>query len=168
MILVTVGAQMPFDRLCRAVDAWAAMRRCGDEVFAQIGNTDWRPTSIRWTAMIDPAEFAQAVQSCSAIVAHAGMGSILTALEYGKPILVMPRRGDLHETRNDHQVATAKRFNELGSVRVAFDESELPRELDRLHSAEAPNRIGRWASPGLVSALRSFIHGDDARTDATR
>ncbi len=38
MIFVTVGEQLPFDRLVRAVDEWAAAS--GKEVFAQIGNSE--------------------------------------------------------------------------------------------------------------------------------
>ncbi|MDZ4753048.1 MAG: glycosyltransferase [Phycisphaerae bacterium] len=158
MIFVTVGAQMPFERMCRAVDRWAAKRERSD-VFAQIGETEWRPSVIRWTAMIQPSEFKTTVEACSVIVAHAGMGSILTALQYGKPILVMPRRGDLRETRNDHQVATARRFRELGKVSVAFDDTDLERELDRLSELKAAERIGPWASDSLLAAVRSFVHG---------
>ena len=41
------------------------------------------------------------------VIAHDEMGSIITALEMGKPIVVMPRRAELGEHRNDHQVAAA-------------------------------------------------------------
>ncbi|MDZ4831182.1 MAG: glycosyltransferase [Phycisphaerae bacterium] len=152
---------MPFDRMCRAVDNWAARVNRSD-VFAQIGATDWRPSAIGWTAMLEPPEFTERVRACSAIVAHAGMGSILTALQYGKPILVMPRRGDLRETRNDHQVATAKRFRELGKVAVAFDETELAIELDRLGELQPAERIGQFASESLLEAVRAFVHGVDS------
>lgn len=159
MIFVTVGAQMPFDRMVRAVDEWAAMRNRMD-VFAQIGETDYRPTTIGWTPFIEPEDFKARVASASVLVAHAGMGSILTALETGKPILVMPRRGDLRETRNDHQVATARRFLELGKVAVAFDEHELPQKLDELDRLSASGRISPWASDRLIGALRAFIRGE--------
>jgi UDP-N-acetylglucosamine transferase subunit ALG13 len=158
VIFVTVGAQMPFDRMCRAVDQWA-LKRGRSDVFAQIGTTEWRPTAMSFTALIAPPEFKKAMQDCSVVVAHAGMGSILTALQYGKPILVMPRRGDLRETRNDHQVATAKRFKELGRVAVAFDEAELERELDRLGELRATERISPWASEELLSTVRAFVWG---------
>ena len=68
------------------------------------------------------------------MIAHAGMGSIITALELGKPIMVMPRRASLGEHRNDHQVATAKRFAEQGRIMVAFNEKELVDKLDQLKS----------------------------------
>jgi UDP-N-acetylglucosamine transferase subunit ALG13 len=174
VILVTVGAQMPFDRLVRAVDGWAGARGCGGnagesggEVFAQIGPTPLRPRHLRWAHFLSPSEFRAKVQRATLLVAHAGMGSILTALEIGRPILVMPRRGDLHETRNDHQVATARRFAEQGRVSVAMDEYELVAHLDRLSTdaasppamLEAPTvpRISRFASAELIRAVREFI-----------
>lgn len=156
MIFVTVGAQMAFDRLIRGVDEWAAARGRRD-VFAQIGPTEFRPRHIEWTQFIDPAEFRRRVSEATVLVAHAGMGSIITALEAGVPILVMPRRGHLSETRNDHQVATAERFLALGRVAVAMDERELPDRLDQLGSLTAAGRIGSTASESLLRAVRTFI-----------
>ncbi len=148
---------MPFDRLVRAVDEWAGARQRRD-VFAQIGPTDWRPRHLAWTGFLEPEDFRRRVREASVLVAHAGMGSILTALESGKPILVMPRRGDLKETRNDHQVATAKQFKSLGRVAVAMDESELPGHLDNLSTIASTEPISPYASPRLLEAVRDFIH----------
>lgn len=158
MILVTVGAQMPFDRLVKGVDAWAELRG-RDDVLAQVGPDSWKPRKARWVEFLAPEEFKRAVEEADVVVAHAGMGSILTALELGKPILVMPRRGDLRETRNDHQVATAQRFLEQGRVAVAFDETELAEKLDALGTLRGGERIGSRASEGLLKAVRAFIDG---------
>lgn len=157
MIFVTVGAQMAFDRLVRGVDEWAGARGRGGDVFAQIGPSDYRPHAIEWSGFLEPPAFREKVESARAIVAHAGMGSILTALECGKPILVMPRRGALRETRNDHQVATAERFLSLGKVAVAMDETELPEKLDALDDLSAGPAIPPHASERLIRTLRRFI-----------
>lgn len=153
---------MPFDRMVGAIDDWAGARGRND-VFAQIGETSLRPRHIEWTPLLDPDEFRAKVKAASILVAHAGMGSILTALEAGKPILVMPRRGDLRETRNDHQVATARRFLELNKVAVAFDEHELGPKLDQLDRLSAPERISPWASDRLVRAIADFIAAPQER-----
>jgi len=158
VIFVTVGHQMPFDRLVTAVDAWAA-RNARDDVFAQIGETSYRPGHIQWVARMDPDEFRDRVAAADAIVSHAGMGTILTALELGRPIVVMPRVARLSETRNDHQVATAVRFRELGRVSVAMDESEIPAALDGLGGLSGGDRISPEASPRLIDAVRTFILG---------
>jgi UDP-N-acetylglucosamine transferase subunit ALG13 len=159
MIFVTVGAQMPFDRLIRAVDDWATSRGRVD-VFAQIGPSDFHPKSIETTRFIDPKEFRNRVQAATVIVAHAGMGTVITALEFGKPIIAMPRRGDLRETRNDHQVATATRLSEQGRIMVALDELQLIKRLDQFTTSEAMDRIEPYASPRLVATLRNFIAGE--------
>jgi len=157
MILVTVGAQMPFDRLIAAVDHWAEVSGCTD-IFAQIGDTEFRPKHLRWTQFVNPDQFRELVESADLVVAHAGMGSVLTALELGKPIIVMPRRGALRETRNDHQVATARQLGNQGLVTVAWDEYELVEKLDtQLGQIEVADRIPRQASDSLCSALTEFI-----------
>lgn len=158
MIFVTVGAQMAFDRLVTGVDEWAQANGRKD-VFAQIGPTEETPTHIRWTHFLPPSVFRSHMKEASAVVAHAGMGSILTALQVGVPILVMPRRADLRETRNDHQVATAERFQELGRVAVAMDETELSPQLHRIDALAATDRISAYASPELLDCLGSFIRG---------
>jgi UDP-N-acetylglucosamine transferase subunit ALG13 len=157
LIFVTVGTQLPFDRLIRTVDAWAAQNQAND-VFAQIGPTAYEPAHIRSAAFITPQEFTEHYANATAVVAHAGMGTILTALEQGKPLLVMPRRADLGEHRNDHQMATAKRFLEMGKVNVAFDEAELTTKLDRLAEIKAGDRIAQSASPELIDTLKQFIN----------
>lgn len=160
MIFVTVGHQMPFDRLVRAVDEWAAAAGRRD-VFAQIGETDFRPSHIAHAAKIDPPEFRRRMEQADTVIAHAGMGTILTALELGTPILVVPRLGRLMETRNDHQVATAQRFKALGKVEVAMDESELPDALRRLTGKRRNPTIQAQASDRLLACVRGFITGSD-------
>lgn len=160
LIFVTVGAQMPFDRLVGAVDRWASDRNRSD-VFAQIGQSDYRPQRIECRQLLEPDEFRRRYEAASAIVAHAGTGSIITALQMGKPIIIMPRRASLMETRNDHQVATAEQFKKFSSVVVAWDEHELPAKLDEIDGMVGQASVGQYASEELLKAIRGFIDGDD-------
>lgn len=156
MIFATVGTQVPFDRMIRAVDAWAV--KCGrDDVFAQVGPSAYKPARLRVVEFMEPSEFRNRVEQARVVVAHAGMGSIITALELGKPILVMPRRADLHEHRNDHQLATAKHFLAQGRISVAFDENEMFQKLEQLDRISTADRVSSQASPQLIAALRNFI-----------
>ena len=156
MLFVTVGTDMPFDRMVKVVDTWAGETGRKD-VFAQIGRTEWRPKYINYQQFLEPPEFTQKFQTASVIVAHAGMGTILSALRYQKPILVMPRQASLGEQRNEHQLATARRLLDLGKVNVAFHEEELRDRLNRLGELEVRGSAGAYASPSLTNALREFI-----------
>ena len=158
MILVTVGLQGPFDRLIRAVDEWSALRD-HSEIFAQIGKGKYVPKSMRYTDFVDPSDFKELVQKARLIVAHAGIGSIISALELGKPIVVMPRRAQFREQRNDHQVATAKYFEAQGQVIAVYEEHSLADRLDHALTLESSPRISNQASPQLIATIRSFLDG---------
>ena len=166
MIFVTVGTQLPFDRLVGAVDTWAGAA-AGREVFAQIGPARIEPRHIEYARFISPQQCSERMVAATAIVAHAGMGTILTALELGKPLLIMPRRGELGEHRTDHQFETARRFAELGRVIVAFEETELPERLDELCRLLPRPGISRSAPDDLVAGLRAFILGQPALSGDT-
>ncbi len=159
MILVTVGTELPFDRLVRAVDLWA--RETGrSDVFAQIGQNAWRPSFIPAVEFLAPAEFNRCFTQASVIISHAGMGTILSALRFEKPILVMPRRAALGEQRNDHQMATAQQLLALGKINVAFDEHELHQRLQSLDTLAVRDHTGMFASSSLIAAVRGFIARD--------
>jgi UDP-N-acetylglucosamine transferase subunit ALG13 len=149
---------MPFDRLVVAMNDWAAKRADTVDVFAQIGRTDLCPRALRYAPSISPSEFNEKIRTSTVIVAHAGMGSVLTALEVGKPLVLMPRRGDRHETRNDHQLATAKWLAKRKGIFVAMDETELPSAIDRaLTSCKIEQGISPYASPSLIQAIQEFV-----------
>jgi UDP-N-acetylglucosamine transferase subunit ALG13 len=56
------------------------------------------------------------------------------ALYYRKPMLVMPRRRHLKEHVNDHQLATARKYEELGHILTAYEVEELPEKVERLRT----------------------------------
>lgn len=157
MIFVTVGSDIPFDRLVRTVDRWAHDRARHD-VFAQIGHGGWEPKFIPFIPMLTPGEFGRKLAACRIVIAHAGMGTILSALQSSKPILVMPRRGPLGETRNDHQMDTARQLSASGRVNVAFEEDELTQCLDKLEEFTPKQPIPPFAGSDLIGALHDFIH----------
>jgi UDP-N-acetylglucosamine transferase subunit ALG13 len=156
MILVTVGTELPFDRLVRAVDVWARENNRTD-VFAQIGEGGWEPRFIRFQHFIEPPEYAQVLASASVVVSHAGAGTILTALRWEKPLLIMPRRASLGEQRNEHQLATARYLAQMSKIAIALDENELRNKLMHLGEVTASAKIGPYASEELQSAIRRFI-----------
>ncbi len=158
MIFATTGSQMPFDRLIRVVDEWAATHP-EKKIVAQIGVTDLVPANLETRTTMPPSEFAQLVADAELVVGHAGMGTILTAFRHGTPVLVLPRRGDLQETRNDHQFATARRLADRPGLHVALDEASLLAALDRLSGCDRPEPIPPHASDELIDFIRGFVQG---------
>lgn len=161
MIFLTVGSHEPFDRLVRAVDDWCDTLEEPLEILAQVTERSaYQPRHFPTVPTLTPEEYDHHVSRAEAIVSHAGMGSLITAFSTRKPILILPRRGHLHETRNDHQFATMQRFRNFAGVFAAEDETQLPLAMDRLHQAKKASgaTISPYADEGLISALRNFIH----------
>ena len=89
MILVTVGTQSPFDRLVQASDEWALENP--DKVFAHIGQSRHQPRYKDFADRVSSKAAKDLVGKSELIIAHAGMESILTGLEYSKPVIIVPR-----------------------------------------------------------------------------
>jgi len=132
MIFLTVGTQFPFDRLVEAVDGVFDEDLTDGELFAQIGETSYRPRNFESVASLGKKMFDKYVKKASAIISHAGIGIITIALENEKPLLVMPRLKRYGEVVNDHQVAIARKFEELGHLLAAYSVEELPQKIMQL------------------------------------
>jgi len=155
MIFVTVGTQLAFDRLVHCVDDWAKNMKV--DVQAQIGPSLISPKYIQYSDFLAPDVATEMFKKATLVVSHAGMGSILTALRYKKPILIMPRRASLGEHRNEHQLATAKWLSNKPGIYVADDISELKNMLNNFESFGAGDGISEYASDELIQNIKNFI-----------
>ncbi|MCY3002601.1 MAG: glycosyltransferase [Planctomycetota bacterium] len=157
MIFVTVGTQLPFDRLVRAVDSWLLVRP-GERGFAQVGKSELRPLALTARPSLSPREYEAMCRASDLIVAHAGIGSLLSAIRHRKRLIVMARSAAHGEHRNDHQRATAERIRASGWAAVAEDEFDLRRWLDARDSIPVATGSGSDRLSSLVHELRSWIH----------
>ena len=160
MIFVTVGSQLPFDRLVAAVDDWAADRPDA-ELFGQVGDTARPPASFASVSTMSPEEYLQRFTEAELIIGHAGMGTIIAALESSKPLLMLPRLARLKESRNDNQVGTARHFSGFTLFEVVESESQIPpridhmlANLDRYRRASVEFGVG----DGLIRAIQEFVN----------
>jgi UDP-N-acetylglucosamine transferase subunit ALG13 len=87
------------------------------------------------------------------------MGSIITAIEQGKPLLMLPRLQSLGEHNTDHQLATAVHVGSRPGLHVAADTQDLQVRASALlgNSGAPPAAIDRWADPALTNRIRAFI-----------
>jgi UDP-N-acetylglucosamine transferase subunit ALG13 len=155
VILVTVGMQLGFDRLIKAMDELAPA--LGHEVIAQVGKGTYQPRHMTARSSISPAEFEQLVQQAALIVSHAGIGTILTAARFGRPVVLMPRRAALGEHRNDHQLATVRQLAGRGGILVAEEESELASVIAQGLALTSGAEVQSATAQRLHEAVRRFI-----------
>lgn len=140
MILVTVGTQLPFDRLIKAMDALAP--ELHERVVAQVGPSNYAPQNIDAFPNIEPSKFASLFQEARVIVAHAGIGTIMNARKFQIPIIILPRLASKGEHRNDHQLATCHQIRGYTGIYVADNEDEL-RALSKRNDLVPPDTLER-------------------------
>lgn len=155
MIFVSVGTQLGFDRLIKYIDAWSLVNPTV-RIFAQIGAGGYCPSNFKYKRWLQPSEYDLMVQESSILVSHAGMGSIITAIDNKKSIIILPRKHILGEHRNDHQFATAEKFSNRLGIYVARNETELFSFLDNQSSLLPPDDVTAVSSQ-LIKKLEEFI-----------
>jgi len=158
MIFVTVGTQLPFERLIKAVDEWAS-NHPDMEVFAQIGRTQYQPQHMTCVETMSPLEYTQKFNDARVVVSHAGMGTIISGLELAKPLVLMPRLAAQGEHRNDHQLGTAEKFSIYKQIQFVNSSEELNLALtSSLDNSSSTGTACPQPSVNLIAKLKSFVN----------
>lgn len=158
MIFVTVGSMLPFDRLIRVMDDWAD-RHPGHEIVAQVGDGTYKPRNFQAVRMLSPGEFADNVRKTEVLVAHAGTGSIITALEVGRPIVILPRLAANREHTTDHQLHTVEYFGNRTGVFTAMTDADIDDAMARAMAYRSDNQslLSTSAPEPFLAKIRNFL-----------
>ena len=137
LVLVVVGTDHhPFDRVVGWADEWAASHP-DLRVLVQYG-TSRPPTTAEGRDLLPVGELTALMSEATAVVCHGGPGTIMGAREAGHVPIVVPRRSDLGEHVDDHQVRFATRVAAAGQVHLATDQPTFSSLLER---ADAGRRV---------------------------
>ena len=155
-IFITVGSQkFPFNRLLEAVDRLVGEGKIPDEVFAQIGSSDYVPRNFPSRAFLDQDEFAAELDRADIVLTHGGTGVIINAVKRGKKVIAVPRYAKLGEHVSDHQLEIARALEKQRCIVNVEDISRLERAILTIDSAGlVPYTSG---NDSIIQLLRDFI-----------
>jgi len=105
-VVVSLGLHKGFG-FRRAVEQLVRIIPEGTEVLWQTGDTDTTGLAIESHVSLPAHELLGAMAECDAVITHAGIGSIISALQTGKRPVVIPRRAQFREHVDDHQTLIA-------------------------------------------------------------
>ena len=130
MIFVTVGThEQPFDRLVRYMDKWSGEH--DEEVIMQTGFTEYVPKNCKWQKFYNYDWMQKLIEEARVVITHGGPSSFITPLQLGKLPIVVPRKYDLGEHVNDHQVVFCTKMEKrYGNIVVVNDIEKLGEEID--------------------------------------
>lgn len=158
--MVSVGTDHhPFDRLVSWADSWAADNRDVD-VFVQYGHAD--PSGVADGAPLLPLDELMAMfERADAIVTHGGPATIMDARRRGLRPIAIPRRPELGEHVDDHQVRFVAHMADRGLVATAATEQEFHGLLDRVCAEPAflTNVASGWSLEKAVERFGRLVAG---------
>lgn len=101
-----------------------------EEVVMQIGATDYKPKHAKYFDFVDEDEkLFDFLKRAKVVVAHAGAGTILTALRFNKPLIVVPRLKKFGEHVDDQQRELADALSNEGKVIAIYEIEKLEEAL---------------------------------------
>jgi UDP-N-acetylglucosamine transferase subunit ALG13 len=126
VIFVTVGtSSKSFNRLIKKVDELIEMKKIKDDVIIQIGHSTYIPKNAQWFRFKPYNEMRELNKKARLVITHGGVGSILTALFFGKTVIAVPRLKKYNEHVDDHQSEFVKELDNQGKVKGVFDIDDL-------------------------------------------
>lgn len=132
MIFIVLGTQkFQLNRLLKEVDQLIAEGVITEEVLAQIGNSDYVPKHYKYFRFINKQEFDDYIKRASLVLTHGGVGSIISALKTGKPVVVYPRLRKYQEHVDDHQLDIARAFEKRKYVLCCYEDDALAQVIKR-------------------------------------
>lgn len=131
-IFITLGSQkFQFNRLLIAVDKLCEKETvCGNDVFAQIGYSDYIPQNYRYNNFLDREEFSVEMGKADIVITHGGTGAIIGAVKKGKKVIAVPRLAKYGEHVDDHQLQLVGQFNELDLICECDDVDKIEEALE--------------------------------------
>lgn len=156
MIFVSVGTQkFSFERLLREMDCLIEKKCICEEVFAQIGHSNYIPQNYRYEKFISEDVFERKIKECRLLIAHGGVGTITRGLKLNKPVIIVPRMEKYHEHVDNHQIEIATAFQNRQFALACEDIKELGDCI-----AEVDNRAFveySFSYAGVARCIRKFI-----------
>lgn len=160
MIFVTLGTQdKSFERLLQAIDREIERGNIKEKVVVQAGYTKYETKNMEIMDLVSQDEFDKLMKECSLLITHGGVGSILTGIKYGKPVIAAARLKKYKEHNNDHQKQIIKEFGDLGYILELRDFNKLGKMIEKSKTFKARKFTSN--THNMVKLVSDYIEEDN-------
>ena len=156
MIFVTLGSQkFQFNRMLVEIDRLIDEGKIIDEVFAQIGASDYKPKNFEYKDFLTQDEFKDYMKKADLVITHAGTGAIVTALKNDKLVIAIPRLARFGDHFDDHQIQLIDEFKELNFIEPVYEIDQLGEALELVKK----NKYNKYISntKTIINDIEKFI-----------
>lgn len=162
-IVVSLGTDHhKFNRLVDWVDDWIEQRNGPVDCLVQHGFSRV-PRSAKAVDRMPRAELLSFYEKADVVLVQGGPGSILDARKIGQIPIAVPRRPELHEVVDGHQIAFTEAMVRQGDAIMVESFPALVAELERViadpASVVTPPRVARpdLAASNLEAAILAAV-----------
>ena len=156
MIFVTVGSQkFQFNRLLKEIDKLIDNKIIKEEVFAQIGVSDYVPKNYKYKKFLNGEEFSNNLTNCDLVITHAGTGVIVNAVKLEKKVIAIPRLAKYKEHVDNHQIQLIDEFKELNFIEPCYEIEDLEKALKNVKKKKYNKYISN--TDKIIESIEKFI-----------
>lgn len=156
MIFITLGSQkFQFNRLLKCVDNLVESKIIEEEIFAQVGYSDYIPKHYSYKKFLDRNEYMEKVNKCNLVITHGGTGAIIGAIKRGKKVIAIPRLKKFGEHVDDHQVQIVNQFNDMNLICGIMDTKNLENAVIEVKGQEYKQYKSN--TNVIVSSIEKYI-----------
>lgn len=158
MIFVILGSQkFQFNRLLKKLDELVEDGVIQEDVFAQIGYSDYEPKNYAYKAFLNRDEFSEAQEKADIVITHGGTGAIIGAVKKGKKVLAVPRLAQYGEHVDDHQIQLLEQFEDLNLICVCEDIQVLDRAYLKIQGKSFAEYHSNTSV--ILDSIESYLSG---------
>ena len=156
MILITLGTQkFQFNRLLKKIDQLIKDELITDEVFAQIGYSDYIPLNFKYSKFLDREEFVEKIKQAEIIVTHGGTGAIITGIKNDKKVIAIPRLNKYQEHVDDHQMQIVEMIEKMQLISAVYDIEDLGTEINNIKNKKFKKYISN--TENIITSIKKYI-----------
>lgn len=156
MIFVVLGTQkFQLNRLLQKLDEYVEQGLLTDEIYAQIGNSTYKPRHYAYKDFMDKKEFDATIAKADLVIAHSGVGTIITAIHAKKPVVVFPRLAKYKEHVDDHQLDIARAFEMKKYVLCCYENDDLLEKINKCKDFQFDEYVSQQKQ--IIGIIKNFL-----------
>lgn len=157
MILIILGTQkFQFNRLLKEVDRLIAKKKINEDVFAQVGYSNYKPINFKYCKFLTYDLLQEYIKNSDIVISHAGTGSIMNSLKYQKKVIAVPRLAQYKEHVDDHQVQIIDEFNKLNLLEAVYNVDDLEKALNNVRKQKYNKYVSNTNT--IIDSINNYIN----------
>ncbi|HAT4124678.1 TPA: beta(1,3)galactosyltransferase EpsH [Clostridium perfringens] len=157
MIFVTLGSQkFQFNRLLKKLDELVEKGIIKEEIFAQIGYSDYNPKNYNFENFIDRNKFIEVMDKCDKVITHGGTGAIIGAIKKNKKVIAIPRNCEFNEHVDNHQYDIVSEFSNMNLIIGIDDLEDIEKSIKKIDSTIFKNY--ETNTENIILDIEKFIN----------